>query len=128
MSKTKQLISGDQARVCKRQHTKPCSDGPWSRKALPGWLAAETPFWWLVAAHGDGKMECHTKRTETGSHECAGASIFRSNVVKDHAGNLKLPKDKETVFANDQEFAEHHLRRPVSFEEIRNEKLNELLK
>ena len=42
--------------------------------------------------------------------QCAGAAIYRANVCKSPRDGslLKLPADRETVFADKSEFWEHH--------------------
>lgn len=70
----------------KTQHTKPCSDCPWRRKAIPGWLGTAQenadeiakPQEWLDRAHGEVVVECHTNL----SCQCAGISIYRANMAK----------------------------------------------
>jgi len=47
MAKRKQLISSDEAKESKCQHKSPCSDCPWSRKSLKGWLGSLDINEWL---------------------------------------------------------------------------------
>lgn len=102
---TRQLISSEEAVQAKCQPTKPCGDCPFSRKALNGWLGGGTVDQWIMAAHGDHEMPCHTLK---GAH-CAGAAIYRANVVKTpRFDTFRLPKDKEAVFATPMEFKAHH--------------------
>ena len=105
-SKVKQLISSDEAVVGKVQHTKPCSDCPFSRKALNGWLGGADVTSWLATACGDFPEPCHTIK----NMQCAGLSIFRSNIAKSprDPACLKLPADRGTVFAWPDEFRKHH--------------------
>lgn len=102
----KQLITYDEAVPAKGQHTQPCSDCPFARTALPGWLAGETPEDWIRMAHGESKFECHTLI----GAQCAGSAIYRSNVVKrcHDSSILRLPADREKVFATPIEFLKHH--------------------
>jgi len=106
VSRRKQLVTYDQAVRARRQHTKPCSDCPFARTALPGWLAGELPENWVRMAHGETRFECHTRI----GAQCAGSAIYRANVVKrvHDSETLSLPADKERVFATPMEFLEHH--------------------
>lgn len=104
--KQKQLLTCHDAVVTKKQHTTPCSDCPWARKSMPGWLGAYTMAEWLQAAHGEGTSECHTRVDK----QCAGFATFRANIVKvprDPAA-FRLPRNTTTVFASDAEFIAHH--------------------
>lgn len=101
----RKLISSDEARPRKTQHTKPCSDCPWRKDALPGWLGGTSIDDWLQIAHGNYHVPCHT----TGNQQCAGLAIYRSNVCKRvEPPLLKLEKDLETVFETPMQFEEHH--------------------
>ena len=108
--KRRQLLTVTDARPAKGQHRRPCSDCPWARTALPGWLADMTPEEWIASAHGETRMECHTLL----GAECAGAAIYRANVCKRvrDPGALQLPKDPAAVFATHAEFLAHHRRSP----------------
>lgn len=100
------LITVDEATPAKGQHTKPCSDCPFARDALPGWLAGESPETWLARAHGETKFECHTLL----GAQCAGSAIYRANVCKRVRDPeiLCLSADRERVFASWAEFLKHH--------------------
>ena len=101
----RQLISSDEAVEGKVQHTKPCSDCPWARTALKGWLGSLTPDEWVKVAHSDATVECHTIR----NMQCAGIAIYRRNVCKmAYPPNLKLEADRDSVFARPDEFKSHH--------------------
>lgn len=101
----RQLISSDEAVEATCQHVRPCSDCPWSRKSLNGWLGGATPDDWVRAAHSDTKIDCHTMK----GAQCAGLAIYRRNVCKSvDAPLLKLEADKEAVFSTPMEFREHH--------------------
>lgn len=41
-SPKRQLVNHKEAATVERQPTKPCSDCPWARDALPSWLGALT--------------------------------------------------------------------------------------
>lgn len=94
------------AKPCKIQHKKPCCDCPFSRESFPGWLAGFSPEKYVQLAHGDGKIDCHTKV----GPQCAGAAIYRANVMKRPRDRicLELATDREGVFASPVEFIEHH--------------------
>jgi hypothetical protein len=106
-----QLLTYRQSRKAKCQHRTPCSDCPWARKALPGWLGAFKAQQWLHIAHSDDKVDCHTLR----GAQCAGIAIYRRNVVKTPRDPevLRLEADRATVFATPQEFLDHHEQGPV---------------
>lgn len=103
-----QLITGDEATPALRQHTKPCSDCPWRRKAIKGWLGSLSPEDWIQAAHGEAYVDCHTRI----GVQCAGAATYRANLCKRPRNPciLRLPPDRKAVFANPAEFLEHHKR------------------
>jgi len=109
-----QLKTYHDAKTTLEQHKKPCVDCPFGRIAVKGWLP-ETPEQWLLHAHGDGRIECHTmQRSSEQAWQCAGGAIFRANVCKSPRDSdaLRLPRNKKLVFANNQEFFDHH-RQPV---------------
>lgn len=108
--KRKQLITIDEAKPAKGQHTKPCSDCPWSRESLPGWLGGVSVDTWLKEAHGNVDIPCHTLK----GAQCAGSAIYRTNVLKRNVadGVLLLPADRTRVFATPMEFKAHHERGP----------------
>lgn len=102
----RQLVSSDEAVATPSQHTTPCTDCPFARTALPGWLGGDTPEWWVGLAHGEGEPGCHI----TTNQKCAGLAIYRANVCKSPRDPkaLRLPADREKVFANPREFMRHH--------------------
>lgn len=89
-----------------QQHTKPCSDCPWTRTSVPGWLGPETTDSFLQIAHGDNKYPCHVHCNQ----QCAGMAIYRQNVCKSPRDPtaLRLPADEKTVFGTPSEFRSHH--------------------
>lgn len=103
-----QLITGDQAKPSKVQHKSPCSDCPFARTALPGWLGSFTAEQWIEIVRDDGKVECHTKI----GPQCAGSAIFRTHICKSPRDRsiLTLPKNITKVFASVGEFLNHHLK------------------
>ena len=107
----KQLLSSEDAVQAKCQHTSPCSDCPWARTALNGWLGGLTSKEWVQIAHSDSQIECHTLI----GAQCAGAAIYRANVVKKSRFPevLQLPRDTQNVFATPMEFIEHHSKSPM---------------
>lgn len=107
----RQLLTTEDAVPAKGQHMSPCSDCPWARTALRGWLGGTGPVTeqvddWLKEAHGGMDIPCHVL---TGA-QCAGAAIYRTNVCKRNVapGVLLLPADREKVFATPMEFRAHH--------------------
>lgn len=103
---SRKLISSDEARQAAGQHTRPCSDCPWSRQSLNGWLGGESIEAWLAQARSDHSIECHTLH----GAQCAGAAIFRANTCKTSRDSavLSLPADRTRVFASPEEFRGHH--------------------
>ncbi len=124
----RRLISSDQATPAPKQLVQPCSDCPWSREALNGWLGDNTADEWVQMAHGETPIECHVHPNV----QCAGAAIYRANVCKlsRDPSILRLPADREAVFARSAEFLEHHAKRPerprpsgsvdAAFEQVRD--------
>jgi hypothetical protein len=106
--KRRQLITANEAQTAKGQHKRPCSDCPWARGALPGWLGDMTAQEWVDAAHGEASAECHTLL----GADCAGLAIYRANVAKSprDPSALRLPADRVAVFASPAEFCQHHAR------------------
>lgn len=102
----RQLISSDEAVPATHQHDVACSDCPWARTALPGWLGALSADEWLQEAHGEADIECHVL---TGV-QCAGAAIYRANMGKlpRDPSLLRLSPDRQKVFACPSEFKAHH--------------------
>lgn len=95
-----------QGRKSKKQHTTPCGDCPWRRKSIPGWTGSVPPNQWILDAHGETRIDCHTLLGQ----QCAGAAMYRANVAKKPRDRalLILPRNKELVFSNPFEFKEHH--------------------
>lgn len=107
---TRRLIDRDSAVQAKCQHVAPCSDCPWARASLPGWLGGASPEDWLFTAHHDHYVECHAL---TGV-QCAGIAIYRRNVVKRvEPPLLQLEKNTELVFSTPMEFKAHHNSGPL---------------
>lgn len=106
MTKRRYLITSDQAVETRGQTKKPCSDCPFARAALRGWLGGDSKEQWLQYAHGEFKVDCHTRK----DNQCAGLSIYRANVGKlcRDRSILVLPEDTDLVFATPDEFLEHH--------------------
>jgi hypothetical protein len=105
----KRLVSSAGAKTAKSQHTEPCSDCPWARTALPGWLGGDSVDAWLFTAHHDHVVPCHTLK----GAQCAGIAIYRRNVCKEaRPPMLKLERDLIKVFASPVEFRTHHSRLP----------------
>lgn len=92
----------------KRQHTKPCKECPFRRVAPRGWLGNIKADTFMEHAHSESVMDCHLG---DGTHQCAGAAIYRANVLKRtrHPDKImELPENKEIVFASPKEFLDHH--------------------
>lgn len=106
MERRLQLVSSEEAVPTDRQHHKPCGDCPWARTALNGWLGMMTPEAWLHEARSESAHDCHT----LSGAQCAGLAIYRANVCKSPRDKrvLRLPVDRERVFATPGEFLAHH--------------------
>lgn len=109
------LVSIEEAVPAKGQHKTPCSDCPWARTALNGWLGGASIDDWVTTAHRDHYVGCHTLN----GAQCAGIAIYRSNVCKSVLPPLlKLPKDDVKVFGSPMQFRAHHeaspLKKPAS--------------
>lgn len=102
----RKLISSAEAVQAKRQHKTPCSDCPWSRQSLNGWLGGVSVESWLREAHGDAPVPCHVLK----GAQCAGMAIYRANVCKlpRSPEALRLPANQTKVFSMPMEFAAHH--------------------
>lgn len=106
----RKLISSREATPAPKQLTNPCSDCPWARDALNGWLGGHTAEEWVAFAHGEARIDCHVHPNV----QCAGAAIYRAN-------NCKVPRDPETlqlkpntklVFRSPRVFLAHHAATP----------------
>lgn len=109
MTRRRKLIDSEtEGRTSTRQHRTPCSDCPWRRDSLPGWLGALKPDAWIEVAHGESRVDCHVITNQ----QCAGVAVYRANVCKTprDAKLLQLPADRAKVFAWSTEFLEHHKR------------------
>ncbi len=103
--KRRKLISNDEAVETAKQHTTPCSDCPFARTALNGWLGGGTIEEWLRHAHSETLVNCHV----CSNQQCAGLAIYRRNVCRlPQPPLLVLPADKVKVFATPMEFTAHH--------------------
>ena len=129
MAARRQLLTVDDAKPAKGQHKKPCSDCPFVRTAVNGWLGDMSIEQWISCVVGESRLECHTLL----GAQCAGAAIFRSNIAKRPRDRslLLLPQNRTLVFSTPGEFQTHHMMVPRSrsavltaFEEVRD-KLDE---
>lgn len=106
----RKLITVNEATPAGKQIKKPCSDCPWARDALNGWLGGNATHEWIIFAHGESRIECHVHPDV----QCAGAAIYRANVCKSprDRSQLVLPPNTKLVFANAGEFIAHHAKTP----------------
>lgn len=102
----RKCVSHAEAKPSKVQHKTPCSDCPFRRDALPGWLGGNTAEDFVSFARGDEPYPCHTKI----GPQCAGLAIFRANICKSprNPEALIAPQNKRLVFAWTDEFLKHH--------------------
>lgn len=110
MNKDGKMITGDEAKVTKKQHTSPCSDCPFRRDSMPGWLGLLSVDDWVELAHGEGSADCHTTKQKGGKGwACAGLAIYRANICKSprDASAMRLKPDTTLVFSFG-EFKKHH--------------------
>ena len=106
-----------------QSNTSPCGRCPFRRKSAPGYLGDDNVEDFLGATLSDTPMPCHMSvdyddpdwadKLDEARH-CAGSLIFLRNqnkLPRDRplAQAVKAVKqDRKTVFANAQEFREHH--------------------
>jgi hypothetical protein len=110
-TKQRQFLTANEAPITRKQHSSPCSDCPWARKSIKGWLGHMSPEDWLQLAHGEGTADCHgTQQANGDAWECAGLAIYRANMCKSvrDPNVRRLPADRITVFATPNEFRNHH--------------------
>ena len=102
----RKLISSDEGTVAVTQHTNPCSDCPFRRDSLPGWLGGSDATTFVRAAHSDARMDCHVLL----GAQCVGAAVYRANVCKSSRDphTLTATRDRARVFASPAEFLAHH--------------------
>lgn len=85
----------------------PCGDCAFRRNAVPGWLGDADAQDWIRMAHGETRIECHTRQDHA---QCAGAAIYRTNVHKlpRDRSLLLLPADRGRVFTSAADFVAYH--------------------
>lgn len=101
---------------------KPCSDCPFRRKAIAGWLGGGSPESFIDCINHDELLPCHQTidyadrawkekwvAQSTGS-VCAGALVMTANMLKSPRDPAfpTMPRDKNAVFATALEFVRHH--------------------
>lgn len=104
--RSKKLISIDEARPSSVQHKTPCSDCPFRRDSLNGWLGGHTSEFFMQLAFSDELYDCHAKI----GPQCAGLATFRGNICKSPRDPrvLRLPANRDLVFSRPLEFTAHH--------------------
>ena len=109
---SRKLISKEEATSSTVQHTMPCSDCPFRRDSLNGWLGGGTVDEFLTIAHRDWRYDCHVIKGQ----QCAGLAIYRANACKRvDPPLLTLPKDHDTCLSNPMEFRAHHEATPITY-------------
>lgn len=100
------LITKDRAKPSSRQHKTPCSDCPFRRDSLRGWLGGSSAREFVRMANSDAAYSCHT----VVGPQCAGLAIFRANICKSPRDPkvLTTRQNKVAVFAWHDEFLAHH--------------------
>jgi hypothetical protein len=111
MKRAQKLVSSNEEKRVTKQHKQPCSDCPFRRDALRGWLGGAEPEVYARMAHSDQVILCHTLL----GAQCAGSAIYRANVCKLAASEaLRLPPDRKAVFTSPSEFVSHHGGKPYA--------------
>jgi hypothetical protein len=100
------------------QHTKVCSECPFSRAGPPGALGGSPPEMYVGQVnHPTFWLPCHCAcdfsdpnwKTNVAVAQCVGAATFRANVGVVPGGSiLRLPPNAVDVFADFAEFLMHH--------------------
>lgn len=105
-TKRKKLVTINESVPREEQHTHPCSDCPFARSSIKGWLGGSTAEEYLVIGHSDEPIACHMHDNQ----QCAGAAMYRANVMKlpRNKEALRLPAECKSVFATPMEFLAHH--------------------
>jgi hypothetical protein len=97
----------------------PCSECPFHRKSLAGYLGNATAEQFLAtSASGAIPMPCHSEvdyeqddweEQQTQVHQCTGHAIYLSNICKrpETEDVQKLPVDRDFYFSNHYEFLAH---------------------
>lgn len=103
--------------MCK-QHNTPCSECPWKRESLRGWLGASNPLEFLELSESGQRMPCHLHVDyQNNPHwqeqlhevpECAGRAVHFANRAKRGFEVMRAQPDHEKVFTTAQEFIDHH--------------------
>ena len=100
----------------------PCSDCPFRRKAMPGWLGAANPQSFITAISMEQPLPCHQTIDYTNpdwkvqweaqkvGNICAGALIMSANMCKLPRDRSfpRLERDVLRVFKLPQEFIDYH--------------------
>src|SRR5271154_2443844 len=102
---------------------KPCSQCPFRRKSMPGWLGNSSPEGFIDCIQRDEPLPCHQTidyddprwlskwiEQQGAGKMCAGALVFMANKVqRPHDREFPtMPKDPANVFSNSVEFVRHH--------------------
>jgi len=102
--------------------SKPCSQCPYRRQSLQGYLGESDPEEFMELTMSDYPMPCHQtvdyrepqwkKKWEAGQvgKLCAGALIFFANICKRSRDGSRptIPADRELVFSRPDEFIDYH--------------------
>lgn len=109
----------------KKQHKKPCDECPFGRIAKVKTLGGSAPEVYIGQLQGPFWLPCHKdedyadkESDPTMVSQCAGASIFRSNLGLDKRMPPALnicDADAELSFTSFEEFVKHHTGREVSY-------------
>lgn len=91
----------------------PCSECPWRKSAVAGYLGPHSAKEWVRMAHGETAIACHktiqVDESWEGARQCAGSAAFRANVCKrPRDPNVASGPPREDVFSNNEEFVSHH--------------------
>lgn len=107
---------------------KPCSECPWRRSSIRGWLGASTPREFLATTMAEHRMPCHKtidyerpdwKVAAAAAPLCVGSLVFLANICKIPrdpdlaAARMMVAADREEVFSSPSQFLDHHSRETV---------------
>lgn len=109
--------------MCNLKHTQPCSDCPWRKDSIKGWLGGFPIDWFVERIYADVPLNCHNtlgnidgmsqEEIQRTKPLCAGALIQYRNMVKlprdpELAAAVTSVEQSDKVFAHPHLFKQHH--------------------